>query len=61
MTVATPHCDAGAIVEQVRRYRDARVQQLVIEPFSGNLTDFLEQIRLFANEVAPGLRNKPPN
>jgi probable F420-dependent oxidoreductase len=52
----TLHGDVGAIVEQVRRYRDAGVQQLVIEPFSGDLADFLEQMRLFAHEVAPSLR-----
>jgi probable F420-dependent oxidoreductase len=47
----TLHGDAVAIIEQVRRYRDVGVQQLVIEPFSGNLTDFLEQMRLFASEA----------
>ncbi len=43
------------IADQIRQYSDAGVQQLVIEPFSGNLTDFLDQMRLFAREVAPGL------
>src|SRR3984893_6802059 len=33
------HRDIDAIVEQVRRYIHAGVQQLVIEPFSSNLTD----------------------
>src|ERR1700674_369035 len=55
----TLHGDAGAIVEKLRRYRDAGVQQLVVEPFSGNLTDFLEQMTLFANEIAPGLAGQP--
>jgi len=33
--------DADAIVEQLRRYRRrVGVQQLVIEPFSRDLTDF---------------------
>jgi probable F420-dependent oxidoreductase len=45
----TLHGDAEGIVEQVSRYRDVGVQMLVIEPFSGNLTDFLEQMRLFAS------------
>jgi probable F420-dependent oxidoreductase len=52
---ATLHGDTGAIVEQVQRYRDVGVQQLIIEPVSGDLTDFLEQMRLFAREVAPVL------
>jgi probable F420-dependent oxidoreductase len=52
---ATLHGDTGAIVEQVRHYRDVGVQQLIIEPVSGDLTDFLEQMRLFAREVAPVL------
>jgi probable F420-dependent oxidoreductase len=52
--VSTLHGDAEAIVEQLRRYREAGVQQLVIEPFSRDLTDFLEQIRLFAHEITPG-------
>jgi probable F420-dependent oxidoreductase len=50
----TLHGDPDAILEQVHRYRDAGIQQLVIEPFSDNLTDFLEQMRLFAQEIAPG-------
>jgi probable F420-dependent oxidoreductase len=50
----TLHGDAGAIVEQLRLYRDVGVQQLIIEPFSANLKDFLEQMRLFAHEIAPG-------
>jgi probable F420-dependent oxidoreductase len=56
-SATTLHGDASAIVEQVRRYRDAGIQELVIEPFSGNLTDFLEQMRLFAHEIAPSLRS----
>jgi probable F420-dependent oxidoreductase len=55
----TLHGDADAIVEQLSRYGEAGVQQLVIEPFSGNLTDFLEQMRLFAREIAPGLLGRP--
>jgi alkanesulfonate monooxygenase SsuD/methylene tetrahydromethanopterin reductase-like flavin-dependent oxidoreductase (luciferase family) len=45
--------DPDAIVDQVRRYREAGIEQLVIEPFTSSLDDFLEQIRLFAREVAP--------
>lgn len=48
-----------AIGEQVRRYRDIGVQQLVIEPVSGDLMDFLEQMWLFAHEIAPGLQGQP--
>ena len=55
----TLHGDADAIVEQLRRYRDVGVQQLVIEPFSRDLTDFLEQIRLFAHEIWPNLQSRP--
>ncbi|HXC79571.1 MAG TPA: TIGR03619 family F420-dependent LLM class oxidoreductase [Candidatus Acidoferrum sp.] len=51
----TLHGDAEVIVEKLRRYREVGVQQLVIEPFTGNLTDFLEQVRLFAHEIAPNL------
>ncbi len=51
----TLHGDAEVIVEKLRRYREVGVQQVVIEPSSGNLTDFLEQIRLFAHEIAPNL------
>jgi len=43
------------IVEQLRRYREVGIQQLVIEPFSSTLGDFREQIRAFAYEVAPRL------
>jgi probable F420-dependent oxidoreductase len=53
-SAATLHGDAGAIIERLRRYSDVGVQQLIIEPFSDNLTDFLEQMRLFAHEIAPG-------
>ena len=53
------HGGAEAIVDQLRRYRDAGVQQLVIEPFSGNLPDFLEQMRLFALEIAPSVQSQP--
>lgn len=55
----TLHGDPDAIVEQLRRYAEVGVQQLVIEPFAGNLTDFLEQMRLFAHEIAPGLLSTP--
>ena len=51
----TLHGDAEVIVEKLRRYREVGVQLVVIEPSSGNLTDFLEQMRLFAHEIAPNL------
>jgi hypothetical protein len=49
---ATLHGDAARMVEQVGRYRDAGVQELVIEPFATTLPDFLEQMRLFAQEMS---------
>ncbi len=52
---ATLHGDAGEIIELVNRYADAGVQHLVIEPFSSNLEDFLEQLERFAREIAPGI------
>jgi alkanesulfonate monooxygenase SsuD/methylene tetrahydromethanopterin reductase-like flavin-dependent oxidoreductase (luciferase family) len=52
---ATLHGGPDAIVEQLRRYGEVGVQQLVIEPSSENLLDFLEQMRLFAQEIAPNL------
>jgi probable F420-dependent oxidoreductase len=55
----TLHGDADAIIEKMRWYGEVGVQQLVIEPVSRNLTDFLEQIRLFAHEIAPSLQSKP--
>jgi len=45
------HGDPDAIVDQVRRYREAGIGQLVIEPLTSGLDDFREQIRLFAREV----------
>jgi len=51
----TLHGDTDVIVEQLRRYREVGIQQLVIEPFSSTLGDFREQIRAFAHEVAPRL------
>jgi alkanesulfonate monooxygenase SsuD/methylene tetrahydromethanopterin reductase-like flavin-dependent oxidoreductase (luciferase family) len=50
---ATLHGDAGAILEQVNRYGAAGVQHLVIEPFSNDLRDFLDQLERFAKEVMP--------
>ena len=51
----TLHGDVDEIVEQLRKYGEAGVQQLVVEPFSGNLADFLGQMTLFARELAPSL------
>ncbi len=52
----TLHGDPDSIVEQVRRYREAGIEQLVIEPYAWTLSDFREQIALFAHEIAPRLR-----
>lgn len=52
------HGNADAIVEQVRRYGKVGIQQLVVEPSSANLPDFLQQMRLFAQDVAPSLRSE---
>jgi alkanesulfonate monooxygenase SsuD/methylene tetrahydromethanopterin reductase-like flavin-dependent oxidoreductase (luciferase family) len=52
---ATLHGDAGEIIEQVNRYAAVGVHHLVIEPFSSNLQDFLEQLERFAGEIAPGI------
>jgi alkanesulfonate monooxygenase SsuD/methylene tetrahydromethanopterin reductase-like flavin-dependent oxidoreductase (luciferase family) len=46
----TLHGNAGTIIEQVERYADAGVHHLVIEPFSNDLQDFLEQLQLFAED-----------
>jgi probable F420-dependent oxidoreductase len=51
------HGDADAIVERLHIYSDIGIEQVVIEPSSNNLADFVEQIRLFAHEVAPGLNS----
>lgn len=56
---ATLQGDPDAIVEQVRQYGQVGIEQLVIEPFSRDLTDFLEQMRLFAQEIAPKVRGEP--
>ena len=50
---ATLHGESGEIIEQVNRYAAVGVQHLVIEPVSGNLQDFLEQLEWFAREIAP--------
>jgi len=51
----TLHGDPDVIVEQVRQYREVGIRQLVIEPVSSTLSDFREQIRAFAQEIAPRL------
>jgi probable F420-dependent oxidoreductase len=50
---STLHGDAGEIIGQVHAYAAAGVHQLVIEPFSSNLQDFLEQLERFAREIGP--------
>jgi alkanesulfonate monooxygenase SsuD/methylene tetrahydromethanopterin reductase-like flavin-dependent oxidoreductase (luciferase family) len=49
----TLHGDVGAVVEQLQKYSDIGVEQVVIEPFANELPDFVEQMRLFAQEIAP--------
>jgi hypothetical protein len=44
--------DADAIVERLRRYGDIGIEQVVIEPFATDLADFVEQMSLFARDVA---------
>ena len=51
----TLHGDTEAILGKLRQYRRAGIQQLVIEPLARDLDGFLEQMRLFAQEVVPGL------
>jgi probable F420-dependent oxidoreductase len=45
--------DTTALAEQIQRYASAGVDQLVIEPVSTELPDFLEQMTQFAREVMP--------
>ena len=52
---ATLQGDLGEIIEQVHRYAEVGVHHLVIEPFSSNLPDFLEQLERFAGEIAPAI------
>ena len=47
--------DRDLIVEKLRQYREVGIEQLVIEPFSSTLSDFREQMRAFAREIAPRL------
>jgi probable F420-dependent oxidoreductase len=51
----TLHGDADAVVEQLQKYSDIGIEQVVIEPFASDLADFVEQMRLFAHEIAPDL------
>src|SRR6195256_881975 len=50
------HGDADAVIEQLKKYRDIGIGQVVIEPFASDLEDFVEQMTLFAQGVVPGLR-----
>ena len=45
--------DIATIVNEIRRYADAGVHHLVIEPISSDLDDFIEQITQFARDVVP--------
>ena len=51
----TLHGDADAVVGQLQKYRDIGIEQVVIEPVANDLVDFVEQMTLFAHEIAPGL------
>ncbi len=51
----TLHGDAAGVIERLHEYRDAGIEQVVIEPLARDLADFAEQMRLFAHDVAPGL------
>jgi probable F420-dependent oxidoreductase len=51
----TLHGDVSEIIKQVNRYAAVGVRHLVIEPFSSNLQDFLEQLERFAEEIAPAV------
>lgn len=48
----TLHGDADAIVGRLQKYSDLGIEEVVIEPFASDLDDFVEQIRLFAHEIA---------
>jgi probable F420-dependent oxidoreductase len=50
------HGDADAIVGQLQKYGDIGIEQVVIEPSANHLADFVEQMRLFAHEIAPGVQ-----
>jgi probable F420-dependent oxidoreductase len=43
----------AGLMEQIRRYASAGVEQLVIEPVATDLDDFIDQITQFATKVAP--------
>src|ERR1700691_2440644 len=45
--------DAAALAEQIKRYASAGVDQLVLEPVSTDLNDFIGQMTKFAREVMP--------
>jgi len=51
----TLHGDPDSIVERVRRYREVGIDHLVIEPIASTLSDFLNQMTTFAQEIAPRL------
>ena len=49
----TLHGDPDAVVGQLQKYGDIGIEQVVIEPFANDLADLIEQMRLFAQEIAP--------
>ena len=51
----TLHGDPDAIVQRLSEYREAGIQQVVIEPAAFGLADFREQMTAFAREVAARL------
>jgi probable F420-dependent oxidoreductase len=45
--------DIAAIVNEIQRYANAGVEQLVIEPVASDLDDFTDQMTQFARDVVP--------
>jgi len=41
------------VVGQLQKYGDIGSEPVVIEPFANDLADLIEQMRLFAQEIAP--------
>jgi hypothetical protein len=46
------------VVGQLQKYSDIGIEQVVVEPFANDLADFIEQMRLFAQEIAPELPSR---
>jgi probable F420-dependent oxidoreductase len=54
--VTTLQGDAAAVTEQLQKYRDIGIGQVVVDPLASDLEDFVEQMTLFARGVAHGLQ-----